>query len=1134
MCSDNYAGAVTYDRLRSSARAKEFKAMNTIWDLQVAIQDGATCYGSDPGAPYATQGQNYWELWKNTQRETNRQSHATNHCHAMARRAAAHQERALALDWGIAAIALSITDPTLSNALDLLLEVVKSANGSEFDSWADALTSQTSIERRLLGVSVIRALLAAPVALPRSCYGAFISYIIRVLPDICKIISLSNGQNVHEQMSCIKGIASRLDDKLRPLRDAIAAHDLTIFCKHNNSVPRCLNDGTVVAILTPFLPRGFVASQIPLVFSLLEELRTAPTSELLGVMASCRAVLDKAAAELDLFGTFAARCLLLPLICSARRVATDHVNNSDAAKPASLRVAAYQKKYPFSQRNANCSLRFLLRNDGPGPAMDITAGFLFGDGLAPTEMSYQLHVLEKGSAVVDLPVTIGNVRGDIEYHVSLEWRDYDGAHKTSEEWGSLVAQPVGINWEALSQAPLYSLEAVSGSGERQFIGRKADLNKLLRDVVSRDMGSAFIYGQKRVGKTSLAHELARLAHLKGGESLTHIYLDNYVRPTAPATIQALGTIICKHLQRLGRGVEQVSVPNFSDSLAPLGEMFDELFTRVPDHRVLVVLDEFDEMPLDLYKRSSVGDAFFLTLRSLSSHKGLGFVLVGGEKMSPILDAQGDNLNKWAPLKLDYFDRSHQWLDFQELVRRPADGYIEFSDDGIEAIYEWSEGNPYFCTLICQGIVTLCLERKDAFVTRIEVEEAARAVVRTVRQNSFQHFWEDGVLAPGNQVEEVSIRRRRILLALANILQSGRPPSRPNLADERILAPLSPATLDAEVREFVARGILTEHHGLLRCRVRLFQEWLHDKGPQQISIQYTDPAQRAAERLDEETAHVTSSELLDLSRNWGTYRGREIGPDILRGWLDQFGTKRDQRLMYQLLRGVRFYSQHRTREKLREAMGIIKRRTVERRERGQYRRDLLVTTVGGPGKSGTKYARMFAQENRLLADCVVNIDALKSKCDALGALVQAVVVIDDFIGTGETAAKHLEKLFTEVGLRLRDRDIRVFYITVCGCEAGRQHVARKLVGEAIQTEVYVCDALEESDKAFAANNPIFNDAQRSRAREIAFAKGAELEPSWPLGFGNCEALVVFDDSCPNNTLPILWKKGKAWQPLFPRQ
>lgn len=60
----------------------------------------------------------------------------------------------------------------------------------------------------------------------------------------------------------------------------------------------------------------------------------------------------------------------------------------------------------------------------------------------------------------------------------------------------------------------------------------------------------------------------------------------------------------------------------------------------------------------------------------------------------------------------------------------------------------------------------------------------------------------------------------------------------------------------------------------------------------------------------------------------------------------------------------------------------------------------------------------------------------------------------------------------------------------------------------------------------------------KARKIAETIGASLEKRHPLGWEDSEALVVFPDNTPNNTLPILWKAGakvdgKEWHPLFPR-
>ena len=187
-------------------------------------------------------------------------------------------------------------------------------------------------------------------------------------------------------------------------------------------------------------------------------------------------------------------------------------------------------------------------------------------------------------------------------------------------------------------------------------------------------------------------------------------------------------------------------------------------------RCLFILDEFDALPIALYKRGPVGDAFFLTLRSVSGKKGFGFCLVGGERMVLINSAQGHALNRYQPMQLDYFDKSIHWRDFEDLVRRPVEPWLEYSDDAVSALYEISAGNPFFTKLVCRSLLALMIERRDAHITTREVEEARRSALRTIQANAFQHFWEDGILEAGESLEAISVDRRKILLAWADALR----------------------------------------------------------------------------------------------------------------------------------------------------------------------------------------------------------------------------------------------------------------------------------------------------------------------------------------------------------------------------
>jgi hypothetical protein len=91
--------------------------------------------------------------------------------------------------------------------------------------------------------------------------------------------------------------------------------------------------------------------------------------------------------------------------------------------------------------------------------------------------------------------------------------------------------------------------------------------------------------------------------------------------------------------------------------------------------------------------------------------------------------------------------------------------------------------------------------------------------------------------------------------------------------------------------------------------------------------------------------------------------------------------------------------------------------------------------------------------------------------------------------------------------------------------------------------------QEQQRAFLQRGSVFGYPQRMRPiRDFAKKYGELLYPTkpgyqgkytGPLGYANSQALVCFDHTTPNNSLPILWASakrsdnGKRWKPLFPR-
>lgn len=134
-------------------------------------------------------------------------------------------------------------------------------------------------------------------------------------------------------------------------------------------------------------------------------------------------------------------------------------------------------------------------------------------------------------------------------------------------------------------------------------------------------------------------------------------------------------------------------------------------------------------------------------------------------------------------------------------------------------------------------------------------------------------------------------------------------------------------------------------------------------------------------------------------------------------------------------------------------------------------------------------------------------------------------LDDFAGSGDTFDKK------------RKKDIEPEGITVCYLViAYMERVEEKMKG--LNVAIYG----DKQVPCFAARGSVFGyEPKMRKMREFCYHYGEKLCPvlpkvdNKPLGYKNSQALVAFEHSTPNNTLPVIWYDDPSipWKPLFPR-
>jgi len=148
----------------------------------------------------------------------------------------------------------------------------------------------------------------------------------------------------------------------------------------------------------------------------------------------------------------------------------------------------------------------------------------------------------------------------------------------------------------------------------------------------------------------------------------------------------------------------------------------------------------------------------------------------------------------------------------------------------------------------------------------------------------------------------------------------------------------------------------------------------------------------------------------------------------------------------------------------------------------------------------------------------------------------IVIVDDFAGTGNS----IIEFYNQIKPNLPNNH-NVYALTIVYMEKAKINLEKnniQIVGS-------------ERMPAFAPRGSVFGYYPRMiETRDFCFRYGNMLYPEHkykekktvqhPLGYLNTQALIGFEHSIPNNTLPILWAdcriKGtnEYWTPLFPRR
>jgi hypothetical protein len=902
-----------------------------------------------------------------------------------------------------------------------------------------------------------------------------------------------------------------------------------------------------VAFVLPFLPAGITRQTFDELFGAVHGLAECTDASLIdraeAVEARCRELTEQARQ----LGTTYAEVLLADLAENLQGLARDQVKAAGFSDPARLTVKLRPKRYPLREPGTPVLIRLDLENQGPGHAQEVWVEIEGGGAIEYDDTAKAIGQLGVGTRQIQFQGTVVGTASPGDgaspglsdvLMIRASWRNPDRSEQQIEEIATLEEQPGDVSWGELALEQPYQLEPVTDP--RDFVGRELAVRDLAKVVLR--LGNARIQGEKRVGKTSLAYAVSAAVKDQHADRYAFIHLESgdFNSHTPEGTVARIGELIVDRARKSDKRLEGLPTPDFGSGLSTVTEFFAAAYELAPDKAFVIVLDEFDALPhSSLYRHEPVGDAFFQTLRSLGGKTNLGFILIGGERMQWVIATHGQTLNKFKLVPLDYFTED-QMGDYAELVRAPVNGSLEFSDGAVSALYTASAGNPWMTKLLLSELFERQVERHDRDVQADDVADAITHALPKFSAASFQHFWDDAIRGDVDDREYVSSMRRRVFLALGRCLKPGTDSSEDAVVTQARDFNVDEPTAREVIRGLLDRSILVlDEQGSLACRVPLFERWLAKYGAQEIVLGSGDDDTLIRRQRSAEEMRPTHEELAALAKRWRSYRGEDVHPDRIEAWLDQFGGFEEQRLVMPILEELNFFTRSRMDESMRNLHQFVLRELASRgyeytiSGQQRFRNDFLVCGLEGGGSGAAHLVKRYRDENGIYSDCAVDAVALRDALDNAKQEIRAVIVLEDFIGTGATASARLKELHPLWTLDSPwPEGVDVFVLAICGFEQGIKRAQR--VGGQLEwpLTLRVDETLSDADRCFHKESRFYPEpSTREQAQALCARFGAMLSAKKPLGFGDTEAAVCFEYRCPNNSLPVLWAEAPNWQPLF---
>jgi hypothetical protein len=386
----------------------------------------------------------------------------------------------------------------------------------------------------------------------------------------------------------------------------------------------------------------------------------------------------------------------------------------------------------------------------------------------------------------------------------------------AKDWRKIVANYISELTETANARQEIDNPYVIGvpltAQQELFVGRAEISTRIEQLLLDRRRPPLLLYGQRRMGKTSLLNNLGRL--------LPSTIIPFFVDLQGPASHASdhpgfLYNIARAMLDSAEKQRNMVLPPLPRETLASdpftrFDEWLDEVEEKLGKNTALLILDEFEVLDRALTEGRFKEAAVLGMLRHLIQHRPRFKVLLAGSHTL-------DELKRWAGYLINVHVVHISYLNQDEarqLIERPVKDFaLRYESKASQRVLDLTRGHPLLVQLVCAEIVALKNEQDPSVRRLARVADVEAAAPKALSHGSF--FFAD---IERNQVDAAGLALLRFMSAQGE----GAVISRETLIRQ------FPDELDRALEMLIRRELIEPAGRAYRFQVELIRSWFAPK------------------------------------------------------------------------------------------------------------------------------------------------------------------------------------------------------------------------------------------------------------------------------------------------------------------